>query len=257
MVVDARVVKAVKAHAMAQYPRECCGLVIEGVYHPQINLHDDPSDVTADPYNNFRMPDDAWPIDGRVVDAVLHSHCAPHAELTPSASDMRGQLLTGVPWGIVLATREHCTDPMWFGDHVIDEPLWDGDGRHIPRDFIHGVNDCYTLIRKFYWQQRRIRLPEFPRDNHWWLDGGDLYRDGFKAAGFHAIPSDEVLPGDVVLFAIRSKVPNHGGVVLDHGLLLHHLQGRRSASEPIGRWLAMNPIWLRHSAAPSPSSSGA
>lgn len=237
---------AIKAHAIAEYPRECCGLVVDGVYQPVRNVCYDPNDVLTNPYDRFKMPDDVWPIDGRVVNAVLHSHCVPQSTIEPSAADMRCQMSTGVPWGIVLATNDHCTEPLWFGDHILDEPLSDEEGRHIPRNFIHGARDCYTLIRKFYWQQRSIKLPEFPRDRDWWAVGGDLYTDGFGAAGFRKIEAGAVAPGDVVLFGIRSKVPNHGGVVMPRGLLLHHLQNRRSAAEPIGRWLQLNPIWLRH-----------
>jgi cell wall-associated NlpC family hydrolase len=196
------------------------------------------------------LPDDAWPIDGRIVQGVLHSHCKLEKTdtIAPSADDIRCQMETRVPWGIVLATKDHCTDPLWFGDHILDEPLWDANGRHIPRSFIHGVRDCYTIIRAHYWQTRGVRLVEMPRDDDWWSNGDDLYQQGFGAAGWRQIQSHEVLPDDVMLIKFRSRVFNHAGLIRPNGLMLHHLRRRLSACEPIGRWLQMNPIYIRYEA---------
>jgi len=49
--------------------------------------------------------------------------------------------------------------------------------------------------------------------------------------------SGSVAPlGDVFLAQVRAPVPNHGGVYLDGGLILHHLEGRLSRREPLGPW---------------------
>ena len=37
--------------------------------------------------------------------------------------------------------------------------------------------------------------------------------------------------GDVVLMAIMSEVPNHAGVIVEPGKILHHLYGRLSTIE--------------------------
>lgn len=229
---------AIKSQAVAAWPRECCGLVIDGVYVPFPN-------IASDPMDSFRLPDDAWPIDGETVQAVLHSHCGPRWRIEPSAADMERQLSlkndhgVAVPWGIVLANKDHCTDPLWFGDHVLDQPL-------LGRRFVHGVTDCYSVIRAYFWQEKKIKLPEFPRDVDWWKAGGNLYTQGFERAGFRQIDSAMAAPCDVVLIKIRSDVPNHGGVLLNNNLMLHHLQNRLSCRVPVGSWRKLITHWLRY-----------
>lgn len=221
-----------KAAAIAAWPNECGGLVIDGKFVSFPN-------VAAEPQDFFRLPDNAWPVDGRVVDGVLHSHCSPKHGIEPSAEDMKCQMSTGVPWGIVLTTNEHCSDTVWFGDHLLDEPL-------IGRHYLHGVRDCYSVIRGYYWQERKIKLLDFPREDNWWMNGQSLYLDGFGTTGFRQIRQADAMVGDVALIALRSGVPNHAAVVLSNNLMLHHPQNRLSVREPIVSWLPTITTWLRH-----------
>nr|WP_301539584.1 NlpC/P60 family protein [Halomonas venusta] len=122
------------------------------------------------------------------------------------------------------------------------------------RGFVHGIADCYGLIRDYYAERHSITLPEYPRSWEWWRNGQDLYCDGFAAAGFRLIEQSEARPGDMWLAQLRSPVPSHGGIVLERGLVLHHPCGklpvdpsRLSVREPIGRWLPYITHWCRHS----------
>jgi proteasome lid subunit RPN8/RPN11 len=221
---------AARSHAIAQHPRESCGLVIVNGYVPIDN-------VAADPDNHFEMPTEAWTAHGR-VQAVIHSH-GPAAARAPSASDMQHQIATAVPWGIVHTDGVAASPVLWWGDHRLDDPL-------LGREFVHGVTDCYGAIRSWAWQHRSVLLPDVPRDLEWWKSGGDLYNEGFARAGYRVIPESEAVVGDVCLINFRSQVPNHGGTLVEDGLLYHHLQGRLSAREPIGRWRPMISKWLRY-----------
>ena len=197
--------------------------------------------------------------------AVVHTH--PSAEgqeidpllFTPSASEMRAQASLAVPFGIVVCSRQRCFEPFWFGDQCPMPPLLD-------RPFRHGVTDCYSLIRDWYRQERQVLLPEFPRDWDWWReDGQDLYRTGFGQAGFHPIDREEAGEGDVVLFRMRSPVPNHGGVVLNREWMLHHPASVRpydtmriSHHGSLLRWARHATHWIRHdTAASSPDADSA
>ncbi|MFP8968564.1 NlpC/P60 family protein [Pokkaliibacter sp. CJK22405] len=177
--------------------------------------------------------------------AVVHSH--PNGPDCPSADDMRGQLSTAVPWGIVSCyDGERCGQPFWWGEGVPVPPL-------IGRGFRHGVTDCYSLIRDYYAQELSITLPEFPRDWEWWQKGETLYLDGLEHADFVPVSAAEIAPGDMFYCTIRSKTPNHGGVYLGDGLALHHLTGRHavdasqlSCREPIHRWMSHITHVFRH-----------
>ena len=244
---------AAKAHAIAQYPKECCGVVVSGAkYIPIDNL-------AADPENEFKLPASALAEHAPVM-AVVHSHCYPKHGPEPSALDMASQIEAALPFGIVWTNGETAGDPTWWGDFRLDEPLFDAAGNHIPRRFFHAVHDCYSLIRAWYWQVKKIKLPDFPRDKEWMIDGGDLYQEGFSKAGFACLaqgpnpPALEV--GDVVLMRFgKIAVPFHGGVLLDNGLLLHHPATLRnpdktlSRREPLGRWTRCATHWLRYKGA--------
>ncbi len=220
---------AIAADARARYPQESCGLLLsDGGYLACPN-------VASDPRTAFVIPVDFWTAHAGQVAAVVHSH--PDGPDHPTARDMAGQVATDVPWVLVATDGETVSAPIvWGGD---PPPL-------LGRSFVHGVTDCYALIRDWYRLERGVTLPEFPRDAEWWFSGGDLYRQGFAVAGFAAVSLDDVRPGDVVLMQVRSPVPNHGGVLLDDGLLLHHLTGRLSRREPYGPWRRMVTHVLRH-----------
>lgn len=232
----------VRAHALAEFPKESCGLVIGGRYHPCVNTH-------PEPQNQFRIrPEEHVQLVAKFgpVEAVLHSHCSelPSSALTPglhpdapSRRDMEGQLRSGWPWGIVVTNGVSCTKPFFWGDFTLDLPL-------VGQAFRHGANDCYTAIRRWHWQMHKRKLPEFPRDDEWWGQGLDLYLWGFAKAGFQEA-ADLPQAGDVFLTKIRSSVCNHGFVYAGQDLIYHHLAGRVSRHEPASRWLNAADLHLR------------
>lgn len=220
---------AAREHAKAQFPKESCGIVFAGTYLPIDN-------IASDPVKDFKMADDTWT--SHKVEGVVHSHGQQHA-LAPSANDMQHQMSSDVPWGITRTDGVAASPVLWWGDFRLDEPL-------IGRQFVHGVTDCYSAIRAWRWQNCKIKLHDFPRDDQWWIADEDLYNEGFPKAGYRTISESEAKVGDVCLINFRSRVPNHGGTLVEGGLLYHHLQNRLSCREPIGRWRSMISKWLRH-----------
>jgi proteasome lid subunit RPN8/RPN11 len=221
---------AAQEHARAQYPRESCGFVIGDAYVPLENRHPEPE-------KSFRIANADWPTDRATVQAIIHSH--PNGPAWPSGGDMQQQIATDIPWGIVPTDGVGCLDTVWWGDFVLDLPL-------IERSFVHGVTDCLGLIRAWFWQERQILIPDYPRSYEWWLNGQNMYLDHFDDAGFFEVDRDEARPGDVALIRYKSEVPNHGGIVLPRGLVLHHLDRRLSRREPLGPWLRKVTHFLRH-----------
>ena len=102
------------------------------------------------------------------------------------------------------------------------------------RTFVHGRQDCYSLIRQFYADNFNILLRNYARPDDWWSTGGNLYMDLFRAEGFELFhgPPQEWEPADLVLMAIRSTVVNHAGVFVENGQILHHLLGGLSRVDP-------------------------
>lgn len=235
-------IQAMLDHAEAEFPRESCGLVVEtpeGVgYLPRVNSAEDPE---AD----FRISPQAYggaARQGRIL-AVVHSHpdcpvaCQTVCPAHPSESDMAGQIASGLPWAIVpvLKTLEatgHALRPIWWGPGVPVAPL-------LERPFVHGLADCYALVRDWHRIERGITLPDFPRPATWWTlpidHGGNVLLANMAAAGFARTDEPEQ-PGDVFVMQIQAQVPNHCAVYLGGGLILHHLANRLSRTEPVHRW---------------------
>jgi len=221
-------------HALKRYPEECCGVVVQGNYFELINMSDDPENTFKIGMSQAEIEEFA----GGILEAVIHSH--PDGTASPSSHDMISQIESAVPWGVFSTDGKECTGISWFGDECPIQPL-------LGRPFIHGVYDCFGLVRDYYRLKKNITIPQFPRDEEWWYNGGDLLNvENFKDAGFRVIPQNELQIGDVVAATILCNTVNHVGIYVGKGLVLHHLYDRLSKRDPIGRWLKYCKYCLRY-----------
>lgn len=228
---SAETIQAIKAHALEAYPMESCGMILDGTYVPCANM-------AADPNNEFKIDPAIIATAGETLQAIVHSH--PNGDPSPSAADMESQMDMNCIFGIVPCNEIEVTAEIsWWGDFRLEQSL-------IGQTFLHGINDCYTVVRGYYWQTKGIKLPEIPRDVSWWEQGDNIYVENFIRCGFRVIQQNEVLQGDCFIGKVRSPVSNHGGVVLDRGIALHHLSNRLSRREPIARWAKYVTHWLRY-----------
>lgn len=224
---------SVHAHALEEYPREACGLVVivkgRERYWPCRNIASTPSDHFTLEAEDYAVAEDA----GEVV-MVVHSH--PDVAERPSEGDRVACEASGLPWLII---------------SVMPGPVVAGQAQIAPsgfqaplvgRTFQHGILDCWSLCRDWYAQEMGVMLPNPRRLDNWWDDGhSDLYgSDELRAAGFVPVTIDDIRRGDLILMQIRSRnlVPNHAGIYLGDGLMLHHMHGRLSSRDVFGGyWL--------------------
>lgn len=229
-------IAAIEAHAIEEYPRECCGLV---VLRKGRERYVRCRNIAATPEDHFVLaPDDyaAAEAQGEVT-AIVHSH--PDMPARPSEGDRVACEHHGVPWAIVSVLG---------GDgppRVADTSLIAPSGYQAPlvgRQWAHGVLDCWALVRDWFGRERGVELPDPPRADGWWDDGSsDLYgAAAMRGAGFLPVDTAELAAGDVILMQIRSgnRVPNHAAVYLGDGLILHHLYGRLSSRDVYGGYWA-------------------
>lgn len=240
---DVSVEHDAKAHAERVFPQESCGVVIDGKYQPLENL-------APDKENYFSI--DPAVFVGMEVEAIIHSH--PNGVPVPSEADMTSQIATAVPWGLFASKKDDVTETinhtavLWFGDQVPRYPL-------LGRPFVHGLLDCYGLIRDVYLEELGVHLIDFPRDWEWWLQGKNLYDDCFKKAGFRKISEREVKKYDLIIssLAMRDGTPNHGSLYYGDDLVIHHIAAsspvdfsRLSAIVPAAPYLKRAVFFLRH-----------
>lgn len=223
---------AIAAHAVAEFPRECCGLIVAGQYRPCRNSASAPTEEFAIDPQDYADAEDTGEIQ-----AIVHSH--PGGSARPSQADLSACAGAGVPLWIICSVGAQPDGSVavedWheFGPSDYSAPL-------IGCEFSHGINDCFGLVRRYYWQTHRLPIPDFPRSGEWWNDGhSDLYAQypltGFVARNMPAEPN----PGDVLLMRIRSRnnVPNHAAVYLGDGVILHHLWGQLSRRDMLARYM--------------------
>lgn len=228
------------AHAKEVYPHESCGVFVADKYVPLKNTSKTPTtDFVLDNVSFAKL------FIEKKIQAIIHSH--PNGPAYPSALDMKTQLETKLPWGIIVTDKGEPTEWFWLG---LDErpPL-------IGRPFRHGVTDCYALIRDWYWMTYGLELMEFPRNWGWWGKGDRLYEDNFEKAGFERVPAHQpIQEGDICLCTLGSKTPNHAGVYVGNNQILHHLAhpsngydpSRLSRHDSVLRWGTVIQYWVRY-----------
>ncbi|MDP4299934.1 NlpC/P60 family protein [Leptothrix discophora] len=181
------------------------------------------------------------------IEAYLHSH--PYDSSRPfndthyrpewaSHRDMEMWIALGVPFGIVATDGHGCSDVLWYDDRN-RAPL---EGR----EFVHGLHDCYSIIRDYYLSELQIDLPNFPRGWGWWNEGQNLYLEGFEQAGFQEIPRQEARVGDCIIYKIGTAYPNHASVIVGPDAILHHLIDRLSRVEKKSRWSRHEALAVRY-----------
>lgn len=226
-------INEIKAHAAAEYPKECCGYVVlvDGVetYVPCENS-------SEDPLNSFRISGGE---EIRVAEefgepiAVVHSH--PDGSATPSDGDRKMCEAYGLPFHIISVGK---LKPEGFDFSQLLTCVPSGWKAPLEgRQFAHGTLDCYSLFQDFYAWELGIELPDFHRENEWWNKGQSLYnKEVFQAHGFRQVGDDALQRGDVVVMQILSPVENHVGIYLEDGRMLHHLYGQTSRVVPYARY---------------------
>ncbi len=203
-------------HAKEEYPRESCGLFIDDKYVRCENIYEDPnSGFRIDKHEILKA------YQSNFFQAVIHSHCDTE-RVWASGEDIKRQEAMGVPWGVIDLFNKSVREVFFWGDQL---PIQDLLGR----PFIHGVYDCYSLARDYY-RLKDILLPNFPRDWGWWKKGENTLLDNLEKSGFKLINPKELEPDDGIIGKIKFKHPNHCGIYLDEGLILHHWSGKNSLS---------------------------
>ena len=219
-------------HAKAEDPRECCGLVavVKGRqrYFPCRNIAQTPDEHFV--LDGWHEVEDK----GEVV-AVVHSH--PKTNPAPSTADRVACEKSELPWFVVNPKTEgwgYC-EPEGF------------ELPYVGREFVHGVVDCYTLVRDWYAREYGIQLRDYDRRDQWWDHGENLYLENFQKEGFRKIPVEELQRGDALLMNLVSPVPNHAAIYMGDNQVLHHVQGRLSSRDVYGGYYGKSTACaLRH-----------
>lgn len=228
-----------KEHCIKSYPKESCGIIVSGKLIICENKSRTPEQDFA-----ISTEDYAEHLIAGTLEGVLHSHIVTKATdyrfdpRAPSEPDMCSQARLDLPFGISATNGEDCTEILWFG--IPQTAPLEG------REFIHGVQDCYSIIRDYYKEVLGISLKDYPRTLNWWDEGKDLYSENFAKEGFIEVPLESAALHDVVLMQVASPVINHGAVICGENEILHHLFHRLSGKDSLSKWHRQIVKVIRH-----------
>lgn len=224
-----RVIIKAKQHAIKCFPEEACGLVIKDTYIPCENIADNK-------LNDFKIDTKIFIKNIKEIEAVIHSHNNfPHA----SKKDVIQQRATKVPWGVINVFKGNTREVFFWGDSLPVQDL-------VGRPFINGVYDCYGLVRDYYRKNKNTTLLLVEHEIDFYNNNEHLLTDNFKEAGFVEVEKKDLKNGDVVFGSVLSNIVNHCGIYIGNGLILHHLSGRLSRTEPLVRWEKYITHYLRY-----------
>lgn len=246
MKITAKLKKQIITAASEVYPDEMCGVVIKGEFQQLEN-------VANNKQNHFEISPEqlAKFEDYGEIQAYVHSH--PDGTVMASPYDRAQIELHNKPWLI-------CSYP------EIDIQVYKPCGYQAPlinRDYHHGWQDCFSIVRDFYERELGIVIPDFERSDKWWesAEHPSLYIENFTSSGFIEVADAQY--GDVLICKIEPTIhPNHALIWLGDrwqlqseqaeqaigtSLILHHPYNRSSRREIYGSvWQERTIKIIRH-----------
>ena len=235
--------QAIIDHAAAEYPRECCGVLIDdGSYIACTNIAIDDAQFEICFYDLVKTASK-----GKIT-AIVHSH--PDGSTAPSMPDKQQMNNHSLPWIIT---------------NGIDIAIHEPDDYRAPllgREYHHGLLDCFTIVRDYYQRELGITLGDYERTDAWWESAKSkpLYLDNFKNEGF--VEVDTLQRHDIILCRLgRTEHVNHALIFVGNGqfrsehttatigdsLVLHHPYNRDSIREIYGeQWQRRAAVIVRH-----------
>lgn len=236
--------EAAKRHARRKYPKRTCGFIINNRYQAVKNaaLNNTEFEFPVGLLENVGIED---------IQMIVVSKT--HEPYWPNKTEMEFQEKYNRPLALIFLNKISISEPLIWG---AETPIPDILGRK----FVHGVTDCWSLIRDCYrlgkdklakqqiyeWPYSPIQLPIIPRDDGWWNENNDYYIDNYHRLGFERIPRSEAKPGDCFLMQFMSDKYTHAGVLVDNGDIIHHLPARLSRREKAGVWARNSDFWVRY-----------
>lgn len=219
----------IKDHTLSVYPNESVFVIDNNdTLHIMDNIANDPENFfeieLGDLYDNikylihshtYKDGDNVTKYDGKMVDPRM-----------PSKMDMQLQMLLDIEFGIISCNGREVSD-------ILQYPDLDGPILGVP--YIDGVNDCYSIIRRWFWQNRGVVITEHPRNFAWYKDEPNIYLNCFRY-GFEEVDINDYQIGDMLIFRL-GRYETHGGIYVGDGKFIHHMNDQLSRKEDLSVWI--------------------
>lgn len=229
-------IRQIQIHAELEYPRECCGFVLNNsVVFGARNVSD-----RASPYSigenklaaEFDLPAEDWAKaeqQGEIT-CVYHSHCG-DIEDDFSPDDIKAAKQLSLPFFLIHVPKltERYYDPRAIAPFEEREWHW-------------AYQNCYTLLQDWYKAQLGIHLPDYymSEPEEWHRAEWSPFLSDLPKIGFVKVEDGSLKRHDVILMRSEDSAnPCHVGIMIDleRNWMLHHVGGARSRKSIYGsRW---------------------
>jgi proteasome lid subunit RPN8/RPN11 len=227
MILSDRQTEEIRVAAIVSYEQriEACGLIVQDQVIVCENIAKKEGE---NPQNTFVIA--AEELRRRNIQAVWHSHNNGKNQF--SAADVRACRKIQIPFVL-----HEVQNDRW----LVADPSYDAaiEGA----EFTYGVEDCYKVVCRYYWQTQNIRLKDYDRSELYNKQGNYVFNDPewnefrqyFELEGFQELSlRNSLAAGDVLLMQTNGAInANHIGVITDptEGIFLHHTIGIQSRKD--------------------------
>jgi len=218
-------IEEIQEHFEKEYPREGCGIIgiVKGKkkWFPCRNVaeHEDDFVLSSEDYFDVVKRCD--------ILAIIHSH--PDASNEPSITDTNYCNALGIPYWIFSYPEMELNIVQ---PKELSHPL-------IGREYKFGSTDCFEAMRDWL-ANENIHIPKrgcFEDD--WWKKELNYFtEENIKNWKHKKVSVPE--KNDVLIFQMKSDVPNHCGVYLGNDIFFHHAVNRLSCRE------SLYPLWRQY-----------
>lgn len=216
--IEEKIKKDIKLHALIDSPRECCGFIVYNAEKQRQEIFRCRN--IASNSIDFVQIDSREYLFAKEVGEILyfyHSH-----KTKPKLSDFDSQQKEFNELNYIVYVIE--TDE-FVG---IDKQSKYIKYTNIP--FKIGKSDCYNLVQDFYKNELNIVLPNiFPdRKQNWLKESKDFIKENIKNSNFFIVGDRSLNKFDLIVMDFSNN-QWHFGVYLDDNLILHHNFKKKSS----------------------------
>lgn len=202
----------IRGHANESLPREACGFILFNRSYKIFKARNTRQDQTSFSINCLDYVSASS--EGEIV-GVYHSQ--PSKEF--SVLDKTNSFHHNLPF-ILYSVEENCFDTFGPKDYIPP---------YVGVDFKIGVNDCYSLARRYYRQELNLELKDYSRNEEYLFSDSNLFEKHFQDEGFVAVAQnpnitiDQIKRHDAILFKNPEGVNScHVAIYVEANRILHH-----------------------------------
>lgn len=210
MIFNNYIKSEIKKQALQDAPKETCGLIVsvsgDLIIHPCKNIsYHSRNNCIINPLDYVKAARS-----GEIV-GYYHSHENENLSFLDNLNAFNHNIYSIVySWGY---------DKFYLIEPKLQEYLY--------KDFKIGENDCFSLIRNYYKNNKKINISDYNRDEKWAEKTPNIILDNFKKEGFVKVDYKDIKEDDIIVFNING-ILSHFSIYLGNNFILHHPRNEKS-----------------------------